>query len=455
MKNKKVIVTLKYCKGEINPFDGAALEVALEMGFSDVTVVAMAPPSTEASLRSLTRLGIHAILLTDHLYAGSDTVATSYILAELIKTLDADIIFAGRQSIDGDTAQVPPMLAQRLGFSLAGKVVELREGKLITRRGDEVSLDGHSVITFERMRTLRFPSMFSKPREVKVIDNAALMLDASRVGLRGSPTRVIKSYESTVGRRACRFIDKCELDRVIKESVGKERKEGIISGGAKVPEAFYFGNIKELTEGIAEVATFVDHAGMDPDTDARLLCERGAKVALFEGTDSLKELAARVAVVLEAGLCADCISFRAEDGKFVMTRPAGGGNVTADIVATSDIALATVKTAESGGADIVFSVGKGAIPYIDKIKDMSAAYGAELCCSRIVTDSGRMPYSAQVGLTGKSVAPSVYVCFGISGAVQHTVGISGARTVIAINNDKNSTIFDYADYGIVADLNDL
>ncbi|MGN1052414.1 MAG: FAD-binding protein, partial [Candidatus Scatosoma sp.] len=77
---------------------------------------------------------------------------------------------------------------------------------------------------------------------------------------------------------------------------------------------------------------------------------------------------------------------------------------------------------------------------------------AELCCSRAVADSGTMSYEKQVGLTGKTVSPKIYVAFGISGAVQHTCAIAGAETVIAVNKDKNARIFDYADYGIIAEV---
>ena len=137
MKNKKVIVTLKYYKGELNPFDGAALEAALELGFSDITAVSMAPQSVMGQIEALTRLGIKAILISDTEYAGSDTQATSYVLSEVIKDENPDLIFCGRQSIDGDTAQVPPMLAERLGYRLVNKVVDFdKEGNLITRAGE-------------------------------------------------------------------------------------------------------------------------------------------------------------------------------------------------------------------------------------------------------------------------------------------------------------------------------
>jgi electron transfer flavoprotein alpha subunit len=297
--------------------------------------------------------------------------------------------------------------------------------------------------------------MFSRPSDVRVINNSELGFDGGSVGLSGSPTRVVKAYESTVGRRACQFIDKSRLDEVITESLGRDVGEVLCEQSEKLNEVYYFGNIKPLAESIAHNAKEVSYEGSSVDEIAAYLKSNGARVVLFEGNDTLKQIAARVAVIVGAGICADCISFRVDNGKFVMTRPAGGGNITADIISVSDMAFATVKTADTKGAEVIFSVGKGAVSNIDRIRELSDKYNAELCASRIVVDSGKMPYSSQVGLTGKSVAPAVYVAFGISGAVQHTVGISGARTVIAINNDKNAPIFDYADFGIIADINEF
>jgi electron transfer flavoprotein alpha subunit len=135
-----------------------------------------------------------------------------------------------------------------------------------------------------------------------------------------------------------------------------------------------------------------------------------------------------------------------------MTRPALGGNVTADIVCKGGMAFATVRTVKHGGSEIIFSVGKGGVSELEKIQALAKEYGAEVCCSRIVADGGKLPYSAQVGLTGRTVCSKVYVAFGISGAVQHTCAIAGATTVIAVNTDKTARIFDYADYGIVEDI---
>ena len=114
-----------------------------------------------------------------------------------------------------------------------------------------------------------------------------------------------------------------------------------------------------------------------------------------------------------------------------------------------------MRTVKKEGSDVIFSIGKGGVAYLDKIQALAEKYNAEVCCSRIVADSGKLPYEKQVGLTGRTVCPKVYVAFGISGAVQHTCAIAGAGTVIAVNVDKKARIFDYADFGIITDMNNL
>lgn len=113
----KILVCVKVVKGELNPFDESALECALQLS-DDVTVLSMGPKSCENVLKPLTRLGAKAILITDSLFAGSDTLATSYILSTAIRKMEYDLILCGRQSIDGDTAQVGPMLSQMLEIPL-------------------------------------------------------------------------------------------------------------------------------------------------------------------------------------------------------------------------------------------------------------------------------------------------------------------------------------------------
>ena len=455
MKNKRIVVLLKYYKGELNPFDGAALECALETGAKEIIALSMAPMYALNAFQGLTRLGVKGVLISDPSYAGSDTQATSFILAEAIKRLKPDLIFCGRQSVDGDTAQVPPMLAKRVGFEVKTKAIAFDGEKVILRNGESFIPQEKTVITFEKIRTLRFPSIFSKLGEVEIWDNSVLRLPIEKCGLKGSPTRVVTSYESSVGRRNCQFVAWESLDTLIREGLQKQRTEQMLGAGEKLDEVCFVGNVKGIAEGIAKKAVAFDVNGKTAEEVAVELQERQAKAVLWEDSESLKILASQVAVLTGAGLCADCISFRVEENKLIMTRPALGGNVTADIVATSDMAFATVRTVKKEGSDVIFSVGKGGVEQLDIIERLAKKYGAEICCSRIVADSGKLPYEKQVGLTGRTVCPKVYVAFGISGAVQHTCAIAGTGTVIAVNTDKQARIFDYADYGIIYDIKNL
>ena len=448
MKDKKIVVCLKYFKGELNPFDGAALECALETG-AKVTALAMAPISVLPAMQALTRLGVCAVLVSDSVFAGSDTIATSYILSEAIKKLNPDFVFCGRQSVDGDTAQTPPMIAKRLGFSFVSKVIETEGNIYFTRAGMRLTPKSGSVITFEKIKTLRFPSIFSKAKEVEVWDNTLLQLPAKLCGLKGSPTRVVKSYESSVGRRDCKFVEMDKLGFLIEKGLQKKRIEQTKSTGEKLECVYFVGKVKSIAESIAKTAIELIVENKTAEEIAR---DTKGKTVLWEDSEEYKTLASQTAVLLGAGLCADCISFRVENGKLIMTRPALGGNVTADIICTSDTAFATVRTVKKEQTEIIFSVGKGAIDKIEQIKVLAQKYGAEICCSRIVADSGKLPYEKQVGLTGRTVSPKIYVAFGVSGAVQHTCAISGAGTVIAVNKDKNARIFDYADYGVIAEV---
>jgi electron transfer flavoprotein alpha subunit len=105
-------------------------------------------------------------------------------------------------------------------------------------------------------------------------------------------------------------------------------------------------------------------------------------------------------------------------------------------------------------ADIIVSVGRGIKEEsnISLVQELAAALGAELAASRPICDAGWLPMERQVGSSGQTVAPKVYMAIGISGAIQHLVGMKGAKTIVAINKDPNAPIFEVADYGIVGDL---
>ena len=451
MKNKKILVLLKFYKGELNPFDASALECALQTGSLDVTAITMAPKSVYENFKSLTRLGVKGVFISDDLYAGSDTLATSNVLAKAVELIAPDVVFCGRQSVDGDTGQIPPQLAKRLNFNLITSAMTLNGNVVIGRNGEEKTIENNTIVAFEKSYTLRFPSIFSKIKEVETWDNKTLNIPKEECGLVGSPTKVIKAYESTVGRRYCTFVSYDDLDKLILEGLNLSKEEKVVDG-EKTNGVYYVGGAISQAKTICDNPIEIKVDDKSAEDIAKEITNLNAKIVLFSDEEETKILASKIAVILNTGLCADCTSLRIDNGEFIMTRPALGGNVTADIICKSTPALATVRTTKKQGYSVIFGVGSGAIERLNDISKLAEKYGAEVCASRKVVDSGVLPYEKQVGLTGRTIAPKVYVAFGISGAVQHTSAIEGAVRIIAINEDKNARIFDYADFGIIKKL---
>lgn len=193
----------------INPEDKHALEAALQLKENygaHVTVVSMGPPQAKNALREALCMGAdEAILLTDRAFGGADTLATSKTIAAAIKQLDYDIIFGGRQAIDGDTAQVGPEIAEHLGVPQVTYVqgVKVEEDGLLINRALE---DGYELIKVQTPCLLTAIEELNHPRymnarlifdtankEVRVMTSDDLDVEANEIGLNGSPTKVKKS----------------------------------------------------------------------------------------------------------------------------------------------------------------------------------------------------------------------------------------------------------------------
>ena len=207
----------------INPFDMYAIEEAVrvkEQFGGKVTVISMGPPQAEQALRESISLGCdNAILLSDRKFAGSDTWATSYVLSQAIKKVgEYDIIFCGKQASDGDTAQVGPGVSTHLDIAqvtYVKKIEKIEDNKAIVERMTEEGFDIIEVLlpsvltVVKEINEPRLPSlkgkMRSKKAEIQVWNALDIECDESKIGLDGSPTRVVKIFSPPAREKGCIF----------------------------------------------------------------------------------------------------------------------------------------------------------------------------------------------------------------------------------------------------------
>lgn len=457
----KILVSIRQgLDGEINPFDACAYESALSIKGADVTLISMAPPSAKDFLLKLTRLGAKkAILLTDSAFAGADTLATAYTLSLAVKKLSPDLVFCGRQTLIGDTAQTGPMLSVFANFNLITNVMSIDEigAEVVCTTRDEGVQRANipALLTIERINKLRLPSIMSKLGEVEVWSAADIGADVSKCGLAGSPTRVIQTFQNESGKRKCKFINPCELRSAIESGLKRntEKVQVVNTDGGKLQKVVIIGESpKTFAETVSYDITVLPL--LEAKDLAAKISELNPNAVLF-GSDSVsKRIAAQVAAILNLGLCADCTALEVENDELIMYRPALSGSVIAKIKSVTKPAMATVRTTKTS-SDIILSAGYGVKDSIANVKLLAQKLDAELGATRKMVDNGYLDYPSQVGLTGKTVAPPVYIAVGVSGAVHHIVGMQQSGTIIAINPDKNAPIFDYADFGIVSSIDDL
>jgi electron transfer flavoprotein alpha subunit len=222
-------------------------------------------------------------------------------------------------------------------------------------------------------------------------------------------------------------------------------------------------------------------------------------LVIFPHTYQVRDFAPKLAAMLGKGMIGDCIGYRSEGGKLVFVRQMFQGKTAADVsfvgagpwfasFQSGAFRADQVVAAEGGArpvnkvsvelesqqirtkplelfkeaksavdltqAPLIVAIGRGikAPENIPQAEAVAKALGAEIAASRPICDEGWLPMERQIGSSGQTVAPKLYLALGISGAIQHVVGMKGARTIVAINKDQNAPIFEIADYGVVGDI---
>jgi electron transfer flavoprotein alpha subunit len=263
---------------------------------------------------------------------------------------------------------------------------------------------------------------------------------------------------------------------------------------------------EELSAAAVAEVVLLQHAALEPYTPdgiVQALDEfvRGAAPALvlFPHTYQTRDFAPALAARLGRSLITDCVGVRDSTGGRAFTRPMFQGKLVADVIPLGETphlvsfqvgayradqaarGAAPVRVVEAAvdpsrirqQPDAPFQEAKGAVDLsqaerivavgrgiksqenIALAEKLAAALGAELAASRPICDAGWLPMERQIGSSGQTVAPKLYLAVGISGAIQHVVGMKGARTIVAINKDADAPIFEVADYGIAGDLFDV
>ncbi|HET8678175.1 MAG TPA: FAD-binding protein [Blastocatellia bacterium] len=560
----------------VNPFDRRALAEAIrlrEKFGGEVVVVTMGPRQARDALVECLGAGAdRALHLLDRAFAGSDTLATARTLALALAKEKYDLILCGKYSVDAETGQVGPELAEILDIPHVTGATRLEMSEdhrsaTVERETDDgfetIEVDLPALLTAAerlirpiKVKEPQIEAGRAKPvEEISAID---LSSDLSIFGSEGSPTWVTE-IRSLARTREVEFIEGATADLKASRLIEHLTRRGaLIKGGARptagvVPEtAADFPSDREvwavaelidgrlrpvslelLGKGIeiarklrAQLAAFV--AGADASKHVKTLVEHGADkvyvaedsrlaayttalytslfagavqtyspvVVLLASTSNGRDLAPRLAARLALGLTADCIDLDVNDREeLVQYKPAFGGNIVALILSRTLPQMATVKpgmlrpatpnplrtastisvavpeikdhrarlvgarkevgaeVADLEEAETIICVGTGigGPENLPVIESLARALGGRVGATRRVVDQGWLSRHYQIGLTGKIVAPRLYIGVGARGVLNHTIGIQQSGTIVAINNDPNAEIFNTADLGVVAD----
>jgi electron transfer flavoprotein alpha subunit len=329
-----------------------------------------------------------------------------------------------------------------------------------------------------------FEAILLEREEATAVDNS----DYSGIMVYAERFRAVSFELLGEARRLAEKLN-CRVYAVALGDDALEQAPSLVSHGADVV----------LTVGDPRLNTFNDE--LHAHVLAELIRRYKPEIVLVGATTYGRSLAPRVAARLDTGLTADCtvLDIEEDTGILLQTRPAFGGNLMATIVCRDrrpqmasvrpgvmkampedlkrtgiikkcEISLpgqlrtrvvAENRTSSSqvsiSDAEVVIAVGKGigGMENVRMAEELAKTINGSLGASRAAVDAGWVDYGRQIGQTGKTIAPKLYIACGISGAVQHTAGMAAADTIVAINKDPDAPIFKIAHYGIVGDVREV
>ena len=542
-------------KTEINPYDRRALSEAIryrnENG-GEVIAITMGPDCSRDGLLESLIMGVDsAIHIKDSRLAGSDTLATSRVLAAVARKLGFDIIFCGQHSTDSETGQVPVEVAELLQIPCATAVTKIEYLQDRTIQPTCETEEGWMRLEMRLPAVISTAERLIKPIKTKNVDLSTaptekirefkiddLGLLENEVGFSGSPTwvadirdvRVIRTPESWDGSdvpaTACKLLKLCSErggraaesvdavsnnpseywcwvetfnDRISPVSFEMISAAATLGTACARVKGTLTREVKEELSQHGATKIFALPSDLHLDESVSTICEKVQTnppfAVLFPATTRGRYLAGRIAARLQLGLTGDCVGLDLdEQGRLAQLKPAFGGNIVAPIYSRTFPHLATIRAgalrkivrsnertadvvrwnipadvhltfsilahemdmgAEAGKLDearvavcIGAGIGESNIPLANRL---SSLLDASLGATRRVVDLGWLPRQYQIGLTGKFIAPEVYLGFAISGRYNHMIGVQKAGTLVAINSDPNAEVFKVVDVGVVGD----
>ncbi len=526
-------------------------------------MVTLGPPGAEDVLREAVAWGADAGLhACDPAFAGSDTLATAGALAAVLRAAGPfDLILLGRNSIDGETGQVGPELAELLDLPFAGGVRRLHDGGAVWPLELEHD-DGTQEVEVALPAVLSVAERLCDPCKVDPAGRAAVAparltrMDAGRLGpgpwgAAGSPT-MVGATRPMEQARTPRVLDgplAAQVDEAVRVLIARgaltARPDPAASppgddrtadrGGSRVIAVLVEPGRRRVSDELLGAAARLGreagaavHALSPGPVDAAALASAGADlVVALEGSpvsdllaaedvaDAVtayvretapwavlapstafgREVAGRAAAATASGLVGDAVALSVRGDVLVASKPAFAGALVADITCRSATQMVTIRPGvlaapvpRAAAADVpivtrevglrgrvrvlsdrrdddvetlaraatVIGVGSGVAPEeYAELSPLAAVLGAELAATRKVTDRGWAPRARQVGITGRSIAPRLYVALGLSGKFNHMVGVRAAGTIVAVNEDRSAPVFEHCDVGIVGDWHEV